>query len=83
MPSASSPKYKVSATSQRPGGGVMRGAHFPGIACHEVFFKSYSPLGTGVNRRLFIGCLGFMTVNTIKKHLSGTHSVVYSPEPKG
>ena len=39
--------------------------------CHEVFFRIHLPLSYEVYNRLIIDSLGFMVVDTIKKHLLG------------
>ena len=41
--------------------------------CHEVFFQNVGLITSGFGgvNRLFIDCLGFMAVDTIKKHRLG------------
>ena len=39
--------------------------------CYPLFLRLYLSLALEVNKGLFIYCLSFMTVNTIKKQLLG------------
>ena len=51
---------------------VTRGAYLQGISTffpNEVSFRMYLPLDMEVNKGLLIDYLGFMVVDTIKKHL--------------
>ena len=71
---------------------VARGAYFFRVGLffgYKVFFRMYLPLVLEVYFRVFIDCLGFMSVDKTKKHLFGLTlsktplSRLFCPHPPG